>query len=397
MNPETCIHSHTLKSLVRKSLFVAQTGLTLATLLASQLAFASRSPSTGRNSDTASTTQGKERTATTANCRKQALKLHRAGILDRPAFRQRLKQCQTSDPLAEQRRNCKQQYLLAVKSGDAKARARLQRSCRRLEQVGNFDGTDTAPLWILDHMVVFAGVPLRMGLNSVPENLGPFACAQARGAVVGSVAPDFLFFGLSVSRWPELEKIEKTLRWKSLARAGGGLGKDEQGQHVADLPSGLRIYPSTNNPPRPPWTAYLPHTSCAFSGSSDSATQVAKIFGLVHATKQRWQPYLGAQFFRERGAPQMQKLWRQMQSILGKSYASQDGPNGIRWLTKVPLTEFDGEGDPKGLCSPPRPGHDLVVGAKAAANSPEMAEYLLVADIPAYCRSLDILASPATK
>jgi len=311
------------------------------------------------------------------DCRSAVVRDFRNKQLTREQMRQRLDQCPK-----KKNQECDREALRRS-GGDKAAFQRNRRACLRAK------GQATSP-----------ALPLRIANDSlwidqiqigqlIAQTALPaeWDCSRLQHSLSTGVDEHFSFFGNHPHHFRGWNRTPSSL-WTSLARRGEkGQTQTERFSTIAGIG---RLHFSKASQGQP--LLLLASAYCQNPTSKPDGYADIRLDYLLDRGPQKLRPYAVTLFFApgsEQNAGGRSAL-NTLAVSLGKDYKVVHEKVGMQFYALEPFKAFDDEGDPRDMCRLPRPQKFLVV-VKQRASSNDL-EFLMIADIDAYCQHGDSLS-----
>ena len=226
-----------------------------------------------------------------------------------------------------------------------------------------------------------------------PNDFGNFSCDPLLETIQGTRPPEYLLVGNHPNAFTPIadltmEKLRKILK---ITQSG------KRPAPVADTPVKTKIFGEIYQAQSDSEiSVFFPTSFCYFENRLSNLYEGIKLYYLVDESRKLAMPYFGIAFYRQDARVAVGTIIKKLAATLGPGFKQTVTKQGVHYFTRVPLLEFDEEGDPSNLCKDPRP-HDYLALLKETQQPVKGAQFLIFANIHNLCTFGDMISKKLVK
>jgi hypothetical protein len=309
-----------------------------------------------------------------------AVKSGKLRIEDLPA---EFGRCTDRFPAAGLFQECKKNLLKSAKGRDISV-AEVNR-CKQILVAASFDPSQPAPIYVSAGQAVFAGVglnrPMKVSVMQVPN----YDCRKLQMALsdIPKNAQHILF-----GNHPKMF-LSGPDQAKFLKNLSSAVSKPSKNTKHADVAAFGRVFgdPKTNQS-----IVYFPSGACEFEATTGKIFAGINLFYLPDEKSQSATPYFGIAYYKQgQKSITTPELVAEVSRKLGPDFKAYSKDVQTVFISSTPFKEVDKERDPRNICELPRQ-HRFVAVIHTVKGSPNVPEYLLLANIRNLCEYGDLRA-----
>lgn len=309
-------------------------------------------------------------------CTARATAAVKAGKLKLEELPTEFGRCRDRFPAAGLFNDCKRNLLKGAKSSEIDPEDVAR--CKDLLTAASFDPLRAAPIFVGSGQVVFAGVGLNRPVVPAAMSVPNYNCSQLQ-SVLSNIPKNgqHLLFG----NHPKMFLSGKD-QPRFLTKLNALSSKMSKDNRYLDVIGFGRLY---GDPKNSQAVVYFPAGSCEFDSNPGGLFAGLNLFYLADEKNQLATPYFGIAYYRpDQKKVNTPELVDQVIQKLGADYKPYSKDAHTIFIAATPFKEVDKERDPRNICELPRP-HQLVAVIHTVKGSPNVPEYLLLANIRNLC------------
>ena len=291
--------------------------------------------------------------------------------------------CTDKFPAAGLFQECKKNLLKSAKGSEISVADVAE--CKKILSRATFELEEPVPLFVAGAQAVFAGVGLNRSIHVPGTDIPNYNCLRLQNAFsnIPKNAQHILFGNhpRMFLKGPEQQKFLQVLQ--------AAYAKGSKRSKYNDISGFGRLF---GDPSKDQSIVYFPSSSCDFEGTTGQIFMGMSLYYLADVKNHMAAPYFGIAYYRQgQKSVTTPELVAEVSRRLGPDFKAYSKDVNTVFISSTPFKEVDRERDPRNICELPRQ-HRYVAVVRTVKGSPNVPEYLLLANIRNLCDHGDLQA-----